>query len=99
MTMSMRNMSMAGRETLIEEILAHSTAGTSAEPNSTPHDMLMSQKGAWTFMFHGVGFVNSQQQTGPRGGDKVFGTSWFMPMAQRYLGNGILTVRGMFSLD
>jgi hypothetical protein len=50
-------------------------------------------------MFHGVGFLNSQQQTGPRGADKVFGTSWFMPMAQRELGNGTLTVRGMFSLD
>jgi hypothetical protein len=99
MTMSMANMNMAAPTTFIEEILAHSTAGTTAEPNSTPHDMLMTQKGAWTFMFHGVGFLNSQQQTGPRGGDKVFGTSWFMPMAQRDLGNGTLTVRGMFSLD
>ena len=99
MTMSMPNMNMAAPATFIEEILAHSTAGTTAEPNSTPHDMLMAQKGKWTFMFHGVGFLNSQQQTGPRGGDKVFGTSWFMPMAQRDLGNGTLTVRGMFSLD
>ena len=99
MTMSMPNMNMAAPTTFIEEILAHSTAGTTAEPNSTPHDMLMVQKGQWTFMFHGVGFLNSQQQTGPRGADKVFGTSWFMPMAQRDLGNGTLTVRGMFSLD
>ena len=99
MTMSMPNMNMASPTTFIEEILAHSTAGTTAEPNSTPHDMLMAQKGEWTFMFHGVGFLNSQQQTGPRGADKVFGTSWFMPMAQRELGNGTLTVRGMFSLD
>lgn len=99
MTMSMPNMNMARPTTFIEEILAHSTAGTTAEPNSTPHDMLMAQKGAWTLMFHGVGFVNSQQQTGPRGADKVFGTSWFMPMAQRDLGNGTLTVRAMLSLD
>src|SRR5580704_6609353 len=99
MNMAMANMNMAPPTTFIEEILAHSTAGTTAEPNSTPHDMLMAQKGPWTFMFHGVGFLNSQQQTGPRGGDKVFGTSWFMPMAQRDLGNGALTVRGMFSLD
>jgi hypothetical protein len=99
MTMSMPNMNMAPPATFIAEILAHSTAGTTAEPISTPHDMLMAQKGAWTFMFHGVGFLNSQQQTGPRGADKVFGTSWFMPMAQRDLGNGTLTVRGMFSLD
>ena len=99
MTMSMPNMNMAPPASFIAEILAHSTAGTTAEPNSTPHDMLMAQKGGWTFMFHGVGFLNSQQQTGPRGADKVFGTSWFMPMAQRDLGNGTLTVRGMFSLD
>ena len=99
MTMSMPNMNMASPTTFIEEILAHSTAGTTAEPNSTPHDMLMAQKGGWTFMFHGVGFLNSQQQTGPRGADKVFGTSWFMPMAHRDLGKGTLTVRGMFSLD
>jgi len=62
MTMSMPNMNMAAPATFIEEILAHSTAGTTAEPNSTPHDMLMAQKGKWTFMFHGVGFLNSQQQ-------------------------------------
>ena len=99
MTMSMPNMNMAPPASFIAEILAHSTAGTTAEPNSTPHDMLMAQKGGWTFMFHGVGFLNSQQQTGPRGGDKLFGTSWFMPMARRELGNGTLTVRGMFSLD
>src|ERR1700683_3507981 len=99
MTMSMPNMNMAPPASFIAEILAHSTAGTTAEPNSTPHDMLMAQEGKWTFMFHGVGFLNSQQQTGPRGADKVFGTSWFMPMAQRDLGNGTLTVRGMFSLD
>ena len=99
MSMSMPSMNMNAPATFIEEIVVHSTAGTTAEPNSTPHDMLMAQKGAWTFMFHGVGFLNSQQQTGPRGGDKVFGTSWFMPMAQRDLGDGTLTVRGMFSLD
>ena len=50
-------------------------------------------------MFHGVAFVDSQQQTGPRGGDKVFGTSWFMPMAQRSLGPGTFTARVMLSLD
>jgi len=60
MTMSMQSMNMSAPTTFIEEILAHSTAGTTAEPNSTPHDMLMAQKGVWTFMFHGVGFLNSQ---------------------------------------
>ena len=96
---SMNGMNMDHASTFIEEILAHNTAGTSAEPNSTPHDMLMTQKGAWTIMFHGAGFLDSQQQTGPRGADKVFGTSWLMPMAQRTWGPGTLTARGMFSLE
>lgn len=85
--------------TFIEEILDHSTAGSSAEPVSTPHDMLMSQKGAWMLMFHGGGFLVEQQQTGPRGGDKLFGASWLMPMAQRTLGPGTFTARVMLSLD
>ncbi|MGA8221425.1 MAG: hypothetical protein WB780_07190 [Candidatus Acidiferrales bacterium] len=97
--MTMNGMDMRHPTTFIEEILQHSTAGTSAEPISTPHDMLMAQKGAWMLMFHGGGFLNSQQQTGPRGGDKVFGTSWFMPMAQRSLGPGTFTMRAMLSLE
>ncbi len=99
----MQGMSMHGEmgpaNSFIEEILQHATAGTTAEPNSTPHDMLMKQRGAWMLMLHGNAFVNSQQQTGPRGSDKVFSTSWFMPMAQRELGPGTLTARAMFSLE
>ncbi len=85
--------------TFIEEILHHGTAGSSAEPASTPHEMLMTQTGTWMLMFHGGGFLTSQQQTGPRGGDKVFGASWWMPMAQRELGPGTFTARVMLSLD
>ena len=102
-TNGMQGMSMHGgmrpADSFIDEILQHATAGTTAEPNSTPHDMLMKQHGAWMLMLHGTAFVNSQQQSGPRGGDKVFSTSWFMPMAQRELGPGTLTARAMFSLE
>lgn len=97
--MTMNGMEMGRPSTFIEAILQHETAGTSGEPVSTPHDMLMAQKGAWMLMFHGAGFVDIQQQTGARGGDKVFGASWFMPMAQRSLGPGTLTARTMLSLD
>ncbi len=97
---SMPGMDMNHPASFIDAILAHSSSGTSVEPMSTPHDMLMKQIGAWTLMFHGVGFVNSQQQTGPRGGDKVFGTSWLMPMLQHSLGpGGTFTARVMLSLD
>jgi hypothetical protein len=102
-TMNMGSMSgmmdMNHTTSFMEEILHHASAGTSAEPNSTPHDMLMTQKGAWTWMLHGSAFLNSQQQTGPRGGDKVFGANWMMPMAQRRLGPGTLTARTMISLE
>src|SRR5579871_3933155 len=85
--------------TFIDEILHHSTSGTSAEPNSTPMPMLMTSKGEWMLMFHGVVFLNAIQQSGPRGADKVFSTNWFMPMAQRRLGPGTLTLRTMVSLE
>ena len=84
---------------LIETILDHANSGTSIEPESTPHDMLMTQKSGWDLMFHGVGFLNATQQSGPRGFDKVFSTSWLMPMAQREIGPGTFTARVMLSLE
>ena len=84
---------------LIEVLEQHATSGTDAEPDSTPFEMLMSQKGKWTLMFHGVVFLNGIQQTSPRGADKFFSTNWFMPMAQRKFGPGTLTLRTMLSLE
>jgi hypothetical protein len=82
-----------------EEIGNHETSGTSAEPDSTPMPMLMTTKGAWTLMFHGMAFLSDIQQTGPRGRDKLFSVNWLMPMAQRRLGRGTLTLRTMLSLE
>jgi hypothetical protein len=90
---------MAEPETFIEEILHHATPGTSAEPNTTQEPMLMRQAGPWLLMFHGAVFLNAQQQSGPRGYDKIFSTNWFMPMVQRKFGSGQLTLRTMLSLD
>src|SRR5712691_1246252 len=78
---------------LIELLQHHVTAGTGAGPNSTPAPMLMTMKGKWTLMFHGEAFLNDIQQSRPRGADKFFSTNWIMPMAQRELGNGTLTLR------
>jgi len=77
----------------------HSSSGTSAEPNSTPHPMLMAVANRWMVMFHANVFVTDLQQTGARGGDKFFSTNWFMPMAQRRFGPGLLTLRAMLSLE
>src|SRR5436309_614918 len=68
---------------LIEQVLDHDTSGTSAEPDSTPHPMLMTTRGRWRLMLHGVGFLSAIQQSGARGRDKIFSTNWLMPMAQR----------------
>jgi hypothetical protein len=51
------------------------------------------------FMFHANAFLTDQQQSSPRGGDQLFSTNWFMPMAGRPLGPGILTLRTMLSLE
>jgi hypothetical protein len=84
---------------LIETLMQHATSGTDAQPNSTPVPMLMKTKGNWTFMFHGEAFLNDQQQTGPRGQDKLFSTNSWMPMAQRKLGKSMLTIRAMLSFE
>jgi hypothetical protein len=97
--MNMPHMNMEPSHSLIDALQKHSTSGTDAEPESTPSEMLMAAKGSWTFMLHGEAFLNEIQQTGPRGADKLFSTNWFMPMAQRKFGQGMLTLRTMFSLE
>lgn len=86
-------------QSLLESLQNHTAAGTDAEPNSTPSAMLMTTKGNWQFMFHGVAFLSEIQQSGPRGAGKLFSTNWLMPMAQRRLGKGTLTLRAMLSLE
>ena len=89
--------------TFLQQIQHHASSGTTAEPNSTPTPMLMTMKGRWMLMFHANAFVTDTQQssaqTQERGGDKLYSTNWFMPMAERRLGPGQLTVRTMFSLE
>lgn len=85
--------------TLVEEIQHHATSGTSAEPNSTTAPMMMGMTGSWMTMVHGLVFIADEQQSGPRGADKFFSTNWVMPMAERELGPGQLTLRAMFSLE
>ncbi len=94
------HMSMSGSSSsLVGLIEQHATAGTDVEPISTPQNMLMTTRGDWMFMLHGVAFLNDTQQTGPRGADKFFSTNWIMPMAQRELGHGMFTLRAMLSLE
>ena len=84
---------------MLQQILQHATSGTSVEPEPAESGMLMAHKAGWMLMFHGAALIAAEQQSGPRGYDKAFSTNWFMPMAQRSLGPGQFTVRGMFSLE
>ena len=83
----------------IDEILDHTSAGTSAQPNSITEPMLMRSRAGWLWMFHGAAFLNALQQSGPRGYDKFFSTNWFMPMAQKRFGRSELALRSMISLE
>jgi len=85
--------------TFIGAIEHQGSSGTDPQPNSTPNPMLMTMKGSWTLMLHGVAFLNEQQQSGPRGADKLFSTNWVMPMAQRNFGGSTLTLRAMLSFE
>ena len=86
-------------ENFVQYLLSHTGSGTSAQPLSTPSPMLMTMKGSWMLMFHSNVFALDEQQSSPRGGDKFFSTSWFMPMAQRKLGPGVFTTRVMLSVE
>ena len=94
-------MNMGGpAASLTENIMRHEGSGTSLEPGSTAPPMLMKMTGnQWMLMLHGSVFVVEQQQTGPRGRDKLYSANWVMPMAQRSYESGQLTLRTMLSLE
>jgi hypothetical protein len=90
---------MSGNRNFVQTLLQRDTSGTSVQPTSTPSPMLMKSIGSWMVMFHGSAFIVEQQQSSPRGGDKLFSTNWGMVMAQRQFGAGRLTLRSMLSLE
>jgi hypothetical protein len=93
-------MTMGGPvDNLRDNVLRHTGSGTSLEPDSQAPPMLMHMSGAWMEMLHGEAAVVEQQQSGPRGGDKLFSVNWAMPMVQRATASGELTLRAMFSLE
>jgi hypothetical protein len=101
LTLAARAQSVMSADTLIQAEQQHGSSGTSIEPSSTPVTMLMTERGSWRLMLHSNAFAaNTQQQAeSERGRDAFFSTNWIMPMAQRSLGPGQLTLRAMFSLE
>jgi hypothetical protein len=83
----------------VSELLMRQASGTSMNPAAAPIHMNMTMTGGWMLMLHGQAFVADVEQSGPRGGDKLFSTNWIMGMADRPLGGGHLLLRSMLSLE
>jgi hypothetical protein len=80
--------------------LMNFASGTSSNPASLPIPMLMTHFGSWNTMFMGSGFVVDTQQSGPRGGDKLYSPNLFMAAAEHRVGQkGAFQFDLMLSLD
>ena len=75
-------------------------SGTSQNPASWPMPMLMTHTGNWNLMFMGLAFLSDIQQSGSRGGDKLYSTNWFMATAEHRIGeSGAFEAQLMLSLE
>lgn len=63
------------------------SSGTAANPAAWPMPMIMAHFGNWNTMFMGLGFLSDVQQSGPRGGDKLYFTNWLMASAEHRVGS------------
>lgn len=75
-------------------------SGTSVNPDSWPMPMIIRHAGSWNTTFMGQAFMVETQQSGPRGGDKLYSTNWFMATAEHRAGeNGAFQFDLMLSLE
>jgi hypothetical protein len=79
--------------------LMNLASGTSLNPQSWPMPMLMPRLGSWNLMIMGQAFLVTTQQSGPRGGDKLYSANWGMASAEHRLGRGSFMFQSMFSLE
>jgi hypothetical protein len=80
--------------------LMNLSSGTSLNPAGWPMPMVMRPIRSWNLMFMAQGFIIDTQQSGPRGGDKLYSANWFMANAEHRLGrNGAFQVDTMLSLE
>ena len=93
-------MTMPGMAAM-ENSVGFLSSGTSVEPKTTSESapMVHTSLGNWTLMFHASGFLVDMQQSGPRGGDKLFAMNWLMPMVSRDFGRQTVTLHTMFGLE
>jgi hypothetical protein len=79
--------------------LMNESSGTGFQPGAWPMPMLMTGAGNWHLMWMGQGFIVDTQQSGQRGGDKLYSVNWGMLGAVHKLGRGSLMLRSMLSLE
>jgi hypothetical protein len=92
--MNMTDMNPAGMD------LMNLATGTSVNPESWPMPMILTHFGSWNAMFMGDGFLVDTQQSGPRGGDKLYSTNWAMASAEHRAGkSGAFQIDLMLSLE
>ncbi len=92
--MNMTDMNPAGID------LMNLATGTSVNPESWPMPMILTHFGSWNAMFMGDGFLVDTQQSGPRGGDKLYSTNWAMASAEHRAGkSGAFQIDLMLSLE
>jgi hypothetical protein len=80
--------------------LMNMASGTSMNPYGWQMPMIMTESGNWSMMFMGQAFLVDTQQSGPRGGDKLYAPNWFMTSASHNVGaKASFMVTAMISLD
>ena len=80
--------------------LMNLSSGTSMNPRAWPMPMLMRPFGSWNAMFMAQGFLNDTQQSGARGGDKLYSANWFMSAFEHRVGRkGAFQAEVMLSLE
>ena len=75
------------------------SSGTAMQPASWPMPMVMTRIGGWRLRWMGQAFIVSTQQSGPRGGDRIYSANWGMLGAVHRVGRGAIMLRSMVSLD
>lgn len=74
-------------------------SGTSVLPATTPMRMWAWNAGEWLWMAHLNAVLGINEQNGPRGSRSHVAENWQMFMGTRYLGDGLLDLRMMTSLE
>jgi hypothetical protein len=80
--------------------LMDQASGTSVNPAAWPMPMLMTHFSTWNAMFMGTAFIVDTQQSGSRGGDKLYSPNVFMGALEHRAGaKGAFQVDLMLSLE